>query len=119
MTPVCRSRGEGGVATVWAVYWMIVVASVGLLVLLGAMITATQHHLSGAADLASLSGAARLQSGGDACASAADIARRNHVVMTSCVVIGQDVEVSVTGTMPLPLHIDGTMTQRARAGPSP
>ncbi len=112
-----RRHGELGVATVWAVYWMFVLASVGMVALLAAMITATQHHLAGAADLAALSAAARLQHGGEACRSAADIARRNGVELTRCLLSGNDVEVTVTDTMALPFGLDGTMTQKSRAGP--
>lgn len=115
--PTGRQEGEGGVATVWAVYWMFVLASVGMLALLAAMITATQHHLAGAADLASLSAAARLQRGGDACRSADDIARRNGVQLTRCEVSGDDVEVTVSDTMALPFGLDGSMSQSSRAGP--
>lgn len=109
---------ESGIATVWAVAWMLVCLCVGWVALLAAMITARQHHLDGAADLVSLSAAARLQRGGDACDLASKIAAANAVELSSCEVESRnDVIVSVRTSMALPFGVDGDLTATSRAGP--
>lgn len=108
---------EDGIATIWAVAWIFVTATFGWVGLLAATLTAAQHHVDGAADLVSLSAAARLQHGGDACAAAGQIARDNAVVLSSCQVEGDDVVVEVSDQIRLPLGLQGRLSSMARAGP--
>lgn len=119
MTPNRRSRirGERGIATVWAVTWIVCCLCVGWLALVLAMAVAKQHHLDGAADLVSLSAASQLVAGGDACAAAERIARANDVELVTCTIEGDDVLVSVGDVVDLPWGIDGRITSVARAGP--
>ncbi len=104
-------------ATVWGLAWVVVCLTVGWLAVMSANIAATQHHLDGAADLAALSGTARLQKHGDACAVAEEIAGDNDAEMAGCTIEGNDVVVTVHGVVPLPFGLDGTITSQARAGP--
>lgn len=110
-------RGESGVATIWAVTWIFVITSVGWLGVTATSITSRQHQLDGAADLVSVSAAARLQRGGEPCALAAGIALANRVSITSCQLDGSDVVVTVATTIELPFGVDGGLTASARAGP--
>lgn len=110
-------RDEAGFATVWGLCWILVCMLVGWLALLTAMVVARQHHLDGAADLTSLSAAARLQRGGDACALAERIAHDNHASMTRCSVEDDDVLVEVRDTVTLPFGFRGQLVATARAGP--
>lgn len=112
-----RREDEAGVATVWAVTWMFTCLMVGWLALLVAGVVAAQHHLDAAADLSSLSAAARLQRGQDACATAASIARANQAAISGCRVEGADVVVTVGRVIALPFGVQGHLTSTARAGP--
>ncbi len=112
----CR-RNQSGVATVWAVMWILVISSVGWLGIMVTSIAGRQHHLDGAADLVSLSAAARLQRGGDPCALAATIAAANEVSIRSCQRDGPDVIVTVETSTSLPFGLNGGLTSTARAGP--
>jgi len=97
--------------------WIFVLLSVGWLGVMATAVASRQHHLDGAADLASLSAAARLQRDGDPCALAAEIASANKVVVSSCQLEGSDVIVTVETSMSLPFGLDGELTSAARAGP--
>ncbi|MBA3308495.1 MAG: flp pilus-assembly TadE/G-like family protein [Nocardioidaceae bacterium] len=110
-------RAEAGVATVWGVAWIFVCLSIGWLGLVAAMVVAGQHHVDAAAELASLSGAARLQRGGDACELAGVVAADNDVEVTSCAVEGSDVVVAVATSVALPFGLDGRLVAVSRAGP--
>lgn len=112
-----RHRSDGGVATVWAAAWIFVCLMVGWLAMLAAAVVAAQHHLDAAADLSSLSAAARQQRGGDACRAAAQIAEANSVTLARCALEGADVAVTVTDAIRLPFSVDGRLTSTARAGP--
>jgi secretion/DNA translocation related TadE-like protein len=113
-----RRRPEGGYATIWALGWIGACATLGWISLLAAVVVAAQHHLDGSADLASLAGAAQLQSGRNACAAARLTAVDNGVSVRDCSVDGADVVVVVETTVPLPFGIGGALTSVARAGPS-
>lgn len=117
MAAKARTRRDDGVATVWGVAWIFVTAMIGWLGVMAAAIMSAQHHLDGAADLSSLSGAARLQRGGDGCGVATAIAQANEAALSSCHREGSDVIVTLTGSIALPFGIDGTLTSTARAGP--
>jgi secretion/DNA translocation related TadE-like protein len=112
-----RPGGDDGIATVWGLAWLVVLLSLGWLAVMSAGVAAAQHHLDGAADLAALSGAARLQRGGDACAVARQIAAANTADLTDCRIEGNDLVVTVRGSVQLPFGLDGTMRAQARAGP--
>ncbi len=112
-----HTRRDDGVATVWGLTWIFVTAMVGWLGVVAAAIMSAQHHLDGAADLSSLSGAARLQRGGDGCAVAAVIAQANEAALSRCRLEGSDVIVTLTGSIALPFGLDGSLTSAARAGP--
>ncbi len=113
-----RGRQEAGFATVWGLCWVVVCVCTTWLVLLAAMVVARQHRLDGAADLASLSGAARLQRGGDACALAERVARENHATLGRCRVERDDVVVEVRDDVELPFGFEGRLEATARAGPN-
>jgi secretion/DNA translocation related TadE-like protein len=121
MSRLTRRRGrralEHGTATVWAAWWILTCAFIGAVIFLGAAIEARQHHLDGAADLAALSAAGRLEHAGAACATAAAIATANNVGLATCRVEGGDVVVVLTDTIALPLGVGGEIRAEARAGP--
>lgn len=111
-----RARGAG-IATVWAIGWMFACLAVGWLGIVSAMAVARQHHLDASADLASLSGASRLQHGGDACRAVAEVAAKNGVALTSCRVQRDDVVVVVESALELPAGQRLRLVATARAGP--
>ena len=111
-------RREDGFATIWGVTWILVTMFVGWVCLLVAFAVARQHHVDGAADLVALSGAARVQDGGDGCDAASQRAADNSVTLVECELRGQDVVVEVRTTLHLPFGIEGRLVSRARAGPS-
>lgn len=108
---------ESGVATVWAAAWIFVVTTLAWVGMIAAAATARQHKVDGSADLVAVSAAASLQRGGDACRTAARLASSNAVVLDSCRVDGEDVVVSVTDELSLPLAIRRQLIGHARAGP--
>lgn len=82
------------------------------------------HGARNAADLAALSGAQVMSDGGDACAAATTIARRNGTTLTRCRVTGEagDFVVSVTVEVVVDPRIRGLPTrlsQQAWAGVVP
>jgi secretion/DNA translocation related TadE-like protein len=115
--PDPRLPREDGVATVWAITWIFVCLTIGWVGVVVAAVVAAQHRLDAAADLSALSAAAELQRGSDACLAAADIARGNAVGISGCQVDGDDVVVTVAGTVSLPFGVHGSLTSTARAGP--
>lgn len=112
-----RQRAQSGSATVWALGWMGMCAMVGWIGLLLAAVVATHHHLDGSADLASLAGAAALQSGSDACQAVRRTAADNGVHVIACSVRSSDVLVTVEGSVALPFGLPGRLRSTARAGP--
>ena len=113
-----RRRPDGGQATVWAVGWIAVFLSVTWITLLLAVAVARQHRLDGAADLAAVSAAGAQQHGGDPSRTAARLAAANHVLFSGCELDGDDVLVSVTDHLTLPVGITFDLTSQARAGPA-
>lgn len=82
------------------------------------------HGARNAADLAALSGAQTMSGGGDACAGAAAIARRNGTTLTRCRVTGEagDFVVAVTVEVVVDPRVRGLptrLTQQAWAGVVP
>jgi secretion/DNA translocation related TadE-like protein len=111
------THDERGIATVWGVAWVVVCLTIGWLAVLATAVASAQHHLDGAADLAALSAAARLQRGGDACAVADAVAEDNSSQLADCELQGDDVVVRVRGRVTLPFGLSGDLTAAARAGP--
>jgi len=112
-----RPREQHGYATVWAVGWIAVLATVAWAAVLLAVAVAHQHRLDGSADLVALSAAQSLQRGGDACATAAEVAAASHVRLATCTRDEWDVTVHVTERLDLPLGLTVTIDGSARAGP--
>lgn len=110
--------GEAGVATVMALAWIVVVTTLAWIAMLAAAATARQHRVDGAAELAAVSAATRLQRGGDACATAKLVATRNEVSLQECHIEGRDVVVTVVDELSLPLAIRRQLLGNARAGPA-
>lgn len=112
-----RTRDSAGVATVWAVGWMLVLVLIGGLGLVLSFAAARQHQVDAAADLVALSAAASLQRGVDPCSSAARVASANHVVLHGCRVTQGDVVIAVRAQVALPFGLHPWISARARAGP--
>lgn len=109
-------RREDGAGTVLAVAMMgllvtVTVATAGVVGVVG-----THRRAQAAADLSALAGADALQDGGDPCARAAEIARRNHADLRGCEVDGWNVAVVVTASARLPGG-SVSLPARGRAGP--
>jgi secretion/DNA translocation related TadE-like protein len=115
--PDRRRWSEDAVATIWCLAWVFVCFTVGWIGIVAAAIVAAQHRLDAAADLSSLSAAARLQRGEDACTTADRIAEDDGVVVRSCQVTGLDVVVTVDRLVALPFGMHGHLSSTARAGP--
>jgi secretion/DNA translocation related TadE-like protein len=113
-----RSREQRGYATVWAVGWIAVLGAVAWAGVLLALAVAHQHRLDGSADLVALSAAQALQRGGDACATAKEVASASHVRLATCTRDEWDVTVHVTERLELPLGLAVMIDGSARAGPS-
>lgn len=113
-----QGRRDGGSATVWvlAAGLVLVLAGMG-----GAAVGAarvSRHQAQVAADFGALAGAMRAVEGAAAaCARAADLVDANRARMASCHVNGLDVVVSVDVDVALLLHVSGTASATARAGP--
>lgn len=113
-----RHRGESGSATVWAAAWVLALLLVGEVGLVLGFAEARQHQVDAAADLASVSAAARMQRGDDPCESAARVAAANGVLLTDCKVQGGDVVVAVRSPVDLPFGLHPWVTASSRAGPA-
>jgi secretion/DNA translocation related TadE-like protein len=105
-------RGSATVVGVAAVLAVLAVFAVAFQ--LGAAVI-TRHRAEAAADLAALAGAADAVTG-DACATAARVAQRMAVRLTSCELDGWEVRILVEATPPGPLGQLGTARATARAG---
>lgn len=103
-------HGSGTVLVAGAVVVLMGLAAC-LLVIGGYLVAADRAR--GAADLVAISGAVRVSQRGDGCRAAADLARRNGVLLVRCTVRGDSLDfvVSVTVRQPvrlrLPLLPDG------------
>lgn len=112
-------RGQTGSAT------LLVVAMAGVLLLLGAglavvtALVAAHRAAQSAADLAALSGARGVASGGDGCAIAREVAAANGARLTLCAVSGRVVDVEVQVPGPHWLGQAADLAGRSRAGPAP
>ncbi|MFY1635667.1 Rv3654c family TadE-like protein [Solwaraspora sp. WMMB335] len=110
--------GQRGSASLWLLaVGLLLVAAGAVGALLGAARVA-RHQARVAADLAALAGAAQVFDGPAAsCARATELAQRNNARLTSCVVAGLDVVVTVEVPVLPATGIDGVATAHARAGP--
>ncbi|RNI18311.1 Rv3654c family TadE-like protein [Flexivirga caeni] len=110
-----RERGSSTVLVVAGI-GVVLVLLTGALALVSAV--AASHRARAAADLAALAAARVVVDGSDArhpCAVAAQVAGRNHAVVTSCAVAGEDVTVTVAAAVSWPGL--GPARAQARAGP--
>lgn len=103
---------DDGFATVAVLGLCGVLAVTGGLVAVLGEVAVARHEAAAAADLAALAGAARVLDG-TACTAAGGVARRNGAVLTSCVLEGLVVDVTVS----VEAGRWGTTRARARAGP--
>ncbi|WP_053738801.1 Rv3654c family TadE-like protein [Nocardia sp. NRRL S-836] len=104
-------RGSAAVSGVVAMVLLIVVATAGAQV--GAAVIA-RHRVTGAADLAALAAAARLDEGDrQACEQAQRVALQNGGELRACAVNGWEVVVEVSAATPF-----GPLSARSRAGPA-
>lgn len=107
---------EAGAASV------LTLALLGVLLLVGlgsagiVAVVAGHRTAQAGADLAALAGAGALQDGGDACGTAAEIARRNRTTLEGCRVEEWEVVVEVASEVRL-LRGQAALRARARAGP--
>lgn len=109
---------ESGAATVSALAWILVLATVAFVGMVAAAVTARQHRVDGAADLVAVSAASGLREGSDACGVARDFAARNKLILRSCKVDGSDVVIVVADTIDLVFGVRRSLVGRARAGPA-
>ncbi|WP_258345210.1 Rv3654c family TadE-like protein [Saccharopolyspora gregorii] len=110
---------DRGVATVLAAVLVLgVIAIVGFGMVLGSVMLA-RHRADGAADLAALAAAARVQQGGErACAAARGVAAEMRARVLDCELAGLDARVLVEVRASMGLDgLSPQVTGRARAGP--
>jgi secretion/DNA translocation related TadE-like protein len=116
---VIPQRDQSGAAT------LLVMAMAGVLLLLGAALAvvmalfAAHRVAQSAADLAALSGARAVATGGDGCEVARRIALANRARLTTCEISGRVVEVEVEAPGPSWLGRSADLSARSRAGPAP
>lgn len=115
MKPV-RGSSERGSATVLALTVIGALSLAGLLLASVAGVLVTQRRMEAAADLAALAGASAVQEGGDGCAAARDVGRRNGAEAVVCRVVGSELRVTVRAEKAL-LGRSVTVSGQARAGP--
>ena len=117
---IARDRGS---ATVLGLAMSIVLLAVGFIAVTQVQATLASHGAQSSADLSALAGAQTL---GDPCSAADQMAKANHVLLTTCEMKGTDISVSVEGPAPslvaalfhrvgLPI---GRVTATAVAGPA-
>ncbi|WP_151083681.1 Rv3654c family TadE-like protein [Nocardioides cynanchi] len=112
-----RPCSERGSATVLVLAFSAVLLLVGgALGVVAAMVHAHRVAQAGA-DLAALSAARALALGADPCRAAALVAAADGVRVTSCLVSGTTVTLTVTAPGPHWLGQTSDLTARARAGP--
>ena len=111
-------RDQSGAAT------LLVMAMAGVLLFLGGALAvvmalfAAHRVAQAAADLAALSGARAVSTGGDGCEVARRIALANRARLTACEISGRVVEVEVEATGPSWLGQSADLSARSRAGPA-
>lgn len=113
-----HAREERGAATVYAVVIGLVVMMSCVVAVQIATLARLQHTVTAAADLAALAASQSAVSGGEGCATARAIARRNHAQVASCRMDAAVATVQVAGTSPRIWGRTWTIKRAARAGPS-
>ncbi|HET6625039.1 MAG TPA: Rv3654c family TadE-like protein [Nocardioidaceae bacterium] len=108
---------ERGSATVYAVFFVGLLTTVGIVAAAVASLFVGHRQVAAAADLAALAGASALQQQGSACAAAGGIARRNGTTLVSCQVRGDVVSIRVATQVPSLFRTSIELRARARAGP--
>lgn len=111
-----RARDERGVAVVVTIGLIAVLVLVASVTVGTVAIVLAHRRAQVAADLASLAGAAALQQGGDACATAARIVSLNEGTMTACQTAGSSVVVATAVRLFASLG-GADVPARSRAGP--
>ncbi|HEY3001734.1 MAG TPA: Rv3654c family TadE-like protein, partial [Kribbellaceae bacterium] len=86
---------ERGSGTLIVIAAALLVLSAGLAAVLWAGVSTARHRAAAAADLAALSAARAVQSGGDACETAGRIAGLHGAELAGCRVEGAEVQVVV------------------------
>jgi secretion/DNA translocation related TadE-like protein len=114
---VADRRTEHGSATIWALGWMGVSAALAAVVTIGALVTARQHQVDGAADLAAIAAAAAIQRDAAPCPAARVAAAANQATLVACSADGQRVDVRTRAIAVLPFGLRVTLVGHARAGP--
>ena len=112
-----RIRGERGSATVFALVFVGLLATVAVLGAAVAALLVGQRQAAAAADLAALAGASAVQDAAAACPAAEQIAERNRAGLSECAVSGDVVTVEVTLVVRSVFRSDVEVRARARAGP--
>jgi secretion/DNA translocation related TadE-like protein len=112
-----RTREERGTATVFALVFVGLLATVAVLGAAVAAVLVGQRQAAAAADLAALAGASAVQDGGAACPAAEQIAERNRAGLRECAVSGDVVTVEVTLAVRSVFRSEVQVRARARAGP--
>lgn len=110
-----RTRDERGVATIFGIGLLAVVAVVAMAAVGAGAIVLTHRRAESAADLAALAAAAGYQRGVSPCAEARQVAAANDATVVGCVMDGPVATVSVECTVVIGHTFE--MTGRARAGP--
>lgn len=108
---------ERGSATVHAVTMLGALSLAGLLLAFVGGVLVAQRGVEAAADLAALAGASDLQDGGDGCAAAREVARRNGAEVVACRAADSELRVTVRAETAALLGRSLTVSGQARAGP--
>lgn len=108
---------ERGSATVLALTVVGALGLAGLLLAFVAGVLVAQRRVEAAADLAAVAGASALQRGGDGCAEARLVARRNGAEAVTCHALGTELRVTVRAGTAALLGRSLTVSGQARAGP--
>jgi secretion/DNA translocation related TadE-like protein len=112
-----KSCGERGSATVYAIVFVALLATVTVVATVVAAVLVGQRRAAAAADLSALAGAAAVQHGDEGCAAARRIAEQNDADLVECVESGGVVTVEVRHVVRSVLRSDVDVRARARAGP--
>ncbi|HEV8056755.1 MAG TPA: Rv3654c family TadE-like protein [Nocardioidaceae bacterium] len=110
-----RPADERGSGTVYVLGLVVLLLGLGVAVASLSGLVVAKHRAAAAADLAAVAAASVPA---EACAIAADVARRNGTDLVDCVVVGQVVEVVVGVAARTPWRAEIGVEARARAGPA-
>ena len=111
-------RREDGVATIWALTGIGVLTGLTLLCAAIGHLLVVHRQVQAGADLAALAGANSIRTGGNPCAMAAFVARKNHGRVSTCRVDDASVTVEITVTADLPMGVSREVHAWALAGPA-